>query len=129
MKKITIVSETKIGSPFIAKFSSEAEMQSWLDSCLSKNKFGLPERPELDAEGNPTGNILPAEFQVSIEDISAQVEQEKINAEALEFLAKTDFKVLRHLRDKTLGKQPKMSEEEYLALESQRDQAAAKIVR
>jgi hypothetical protein len=33
---------------------------------------GLPECPELDAEGNPTGNILPAEYTVEITDISAE---------------------------------------------------------
>ena len=33
---------------------------------------GLPERPELDAEGNPTGVMIPAEYTVEITDISAE---------------------------------------------------------
>ena len=41
-----------------------------LDDC--PYYFGLPERPELDAEGNPTGNTLPAEYTVEITDISTE---------------------------------------------------------
>jgi hypothetical protein len=43
-----------------------------LAECEASKAFGLPERPELDAEGNPTGNILPAEYTVEITDISAE---------------------------------------------------------
>lgn len=35
---------------------------------------GLPELPELDKEGNPTGNIIPAEYTVEIVDITAEHE-------------------------------------------------------
>jgi len=38
---------------------------------------------------------LKAEYEISIEDITAQVEQEKINAEALAYLAATDFYTIR----------------------------------
>jgi hypothetical protein len=41
-----------------------------LDDC--PYYFGLPERPELDAEGNPTGNTLPAEYTVEITDITSE---------------------------------------------------------
>jgi hypothetical protein len=51
---------------------------AWLE-YISPNELnysalghGLPERPELDAEGNPTGNTLPAEYTVEITDISAE---------------------------------------------------------
>ena len=33
---------------------------------------GLPERPELDEEGNPTGVMLPAEYTVEIIDITQE---------------------------------------------------------
>jgi len=59
--------------------------------------FGLPERAELDAEGSPTGVILPAEYTIEIEDITAQVAQEAINAEALAYLASTDWLVIREV--------------------------------
>jgi len=64
---------------------------------LSQMGHGLPERPELDAEGNPTGNILPAEYTVQITDITAELEQERINAEALKYLADTDWMIIREL--------------------------------
>jgi hypothetical protein len=52
-----------------------AEMEdptAWIAECVASNVWGLPERPELDAEGNPTGNILPAEYTVEITDISTE---------------------------------------------------------
>jgi hypothetical protein len=50
---------------------------SGLDETHYEPCFGLPERPELDADGNPTGNILPAEYTIEIEDITAQYELEQ----------------------------------------------------
>jgi hypothetical protein len=44
----------------------------WIADCVASNVWGLPERPELDAEGNPTGNTLPADYTVEITDISAE---------------------------------------------------------
>jgi hypothetical protein len=79
------------------QFKSQDELDSWLLKHTSKNTFGLPERPELDAEGNSTGVILPAEYEIVIEDITAQVEQEKINAEALAYLASTDWLIIREI--------------------------------
>jgi hypothetical protein len=38
---------------------------------------------------------IPADYEVVIEDLSAKLEQEKINAEALAFLAATDWMVIR----------------------------------
>jgi hypothetical protein len=58
---------------------------------------GLPERPELDAEGNPTGNTFPAEYTVEIVDITAELEQEKINTESLAYLASTDWMIIREI--------------------------------
>lgn len=52
-----------------------AEMEdptSWIAECVASNAWGLPERPELDAEGNPTGVTLPAEYTVEITDITAE---------------------------------------------------------
>jgi hypothetical protein len=127
MKKIKIINDNKIGSPFIASFETQEELDLWLSSCLAKNKFGLPERPELDVEGNPTGNILPAEYTIEISDISQEIELQKQSQEALQFLKDTDFKVLRHLRQKALGLPLSLSDEEYLALEQQRHEASKKV--
>lgn len=70
------------------------------DDLLEKIKdwgHGLPERPELDEMGEPTGVILPAEYTVEIEDITAQHEQNKINTEALAYLTSTDWYIIREL--------------------------------
>jgi hypothetical protein len=40
---------------------------------------------------------LKAEYTIEIEDITAQVEQEKTNAEALAYLASTDWLVIREM--------------------------------
>jgi len=58
--------------------------------------------------------------------ITAQ--KEKLNGVEREFLNSTDWKVLRHLRQKALNVPTTMSESEYLALEQQRQAASARIV-
>ena len=72
---------------------------------------------------------LRAEYTVEIEDITAQVAQEAINAESLAYLASTDWMVLRHIRQKALGVPTSLSEESYLDLEQERSAKAALIVR
>jgi hypothetical protein len=44
-----------------------------------------------------------------------------------EFLSSTDWKVLRHIREKALGQETSLTEEEYLQLEHERADAAASI--
>ncbi len=61
--------------------------------------------------------------------VSSAQSQQAINADSMAFLASTDFKVLRHIRQKALGQELSLSEEEYLALEQQRSDAAARIIR
>ena len=58
----------------------------------------------------------------------AQREQEKLNAIEREFLNSTDWKVLRHIRQKSLGIPTSLTEAQYLELEQQRQAAAARIV-
>jgi len=60
--------------------------------------------------------------------ILSQKEQEKLNGIEREFLNSTDWKVLRHLRQKALSITTTLTEAEYLDLENQRDQAASRIV-
>jgi hypothetical protein len=60
--------------------------------------------------------------------ILSQREQEKLNAIEREFLNSTDWQILRHLRQKTLGVTTSLTEEQYLALEQQRQAAASRIV-
>lgn len=58
----------------------------------------------------------------------SQREQEKLNAVEREFLNSTDWKVLRHLRQKALAIPTSLTEQQYLELEQQRQAAAARIV-
>ncbi len=54
------------------EYFGESSMMDQIVGWLEPQFYGLPERPELDAEGNPTGNTLPAEYTVEITDISAE---------------------------------------------------------
>ncbi len=67
--------------------------------------------------------VIPVDNSVLI-----QKEQEKSNAIEREFLNKTDWQVMRHIRQKALGVATSLTEAEYLALEQQRADAAARIV-
>lgn len=58
-----------------------------------------------------------------------RIEQEKKNDQYLAFLDNTDWKVLRHIREKVLGAQTTLTEEEYLDLEEQRATAASSIIK
>jgi hypothetical protein len=57
-----------------------------------------------------------------------QKEIDKTNAIEREFLNSTDWKVLRHIRQKALNIPTTLTEAEYLALEQQRNDAALRIV-
>jgi hypothetical protein len=62
------------------------------------------------------------------DEILAQKEQDKLNAVEREFLNSTDWKILRHLRQKSLDLTTSLTQEQYLELEQQRQAAAARIV-
>lgn len=53
---------------------------------------------------------------------------EKQNIQHIEFLNRTDWQVLRHLRQKALGIATSLTDEEYLALEQERQNAANSII-
>lgn len=61
-------------------------------------------------------------------DNSAQEAKDLSNARNREILTSTDWKVMRHIRELALGLATSLSEEEYLALEQERAEAAARIV-
>jgi hypothetical protein len=54
-------------------------------------------------------------------------EQDLLNAVEREFLRSTDWQILRHIRQKALNQTTSLTEEEYLALEQQRADAAGRI--
>lgn len=93
MKKIII--KNKAGE--IGWGAQMEDPTAWIAECVASNAWGLPERPELDEMGQPTGVILPAEYTISIEDITAQVAQQAINDEALAYLSSTDWYIIREI--------------------------------
>lgn len=84
------------------QLETQEQADAWLAKHIAKNTFGLPERPELalneqTGEMEPTGVILPAEYEIVIEDITEQLEQERINQESLAYLASTDWLIIREV--------------------------------
>lgn len=60
--------------------------------------------------------------------VITQKQQELQNIIEKDFLSSTDWKVLRHIRQTALGIATSLTEEEYLALERQRQAAAQRII-
>lgn len=58
---------------------------------------------------------------------AANTEREQNNAVHRQLLSDTDWKVLRHIRQKALDTPTSLTEEEYIDLEEQRQLAASKI--
>jgi|688.fasta_scaffold763832_2 hypothetical protein len=118
-------------------FKNGIETNRWDSATGDHNyyepSFGLPERPELalneeTGEMEPTGVILPAEYTIEIEDITAQIEQENINAEAKKFLGDSDWKVIRHQDQKALGIATSLTDEEFMALLNERQLQRQRVV-
>lgn len=132
MKKLSIF---KDGQEIRSGNFSDQELLNLYLEKLSKNGIvGLrPERSELmldEATGEmiPTGNILPAEYEIVIEDITAQIEQEKINQEARQFLSSTDWKILRHRDQIDLGVTTSLTRDEFQLLLNERQLARQRVV-
>lgn len=73
-------------------------------------------------------NTVKAFDQSVLDQRDQKQAQDVINAENRFFLESTDWKVLRHLRQKALEVDTSLTESEYLALEQQRAEAAARII-
>jgi hypothetical protein len=74
-----------------------------------------------------TKTVLPISQEII--DVGTSKESQRIsNAEKHKFLLDSDWKVLRHIREKALGQPTSLTDEQYLELEQQRADAAAAIV-
>jgi hypothetical protein len=73
-------------------------------------------------------DIKTQTVQLVASEIIAVKEQEKLNAVEREFLNTTDWKVMRHIRQKALAIPTSLTEEEYIQLELARQAAAERIV-
>jgi len=110
MFKININSQ--IHGIFWREFQTLEEAESYKAECIVTEKWGKVAYTEIipakDAVLDENGVEIepavseqliehPAEFTIEIVDITAQVEQERINAESLAYLASTDWMVIRQM--------------------------------
>lgn len=111
MIKIQIKKQDQITNQ--ASFPTREEADQWLAHHESMKSFGEPARVvQQQVELSPAviaedGSVLQeavtemqevqllGSYEIIIEDMSAQIAQQAINAEALAFLAATDWKVVR----------------------------------
>jgi len=123
---------SKIHGECYKEFETEELVLIELANLRASQHFGVEESVEIipATEENPEQTIVH-EGSVSYEiiDLTAKVNQEKINKEAQDFLDSTDFKILRHIRQQALGIDLSLSPEEYLALERERHMASQSIVK
>ena len=61
-----------------SNFNSIEEYEAFLQHLVDINHFGLPERPELNEMLEPTGNILPAEYEIIQTDITQQNQEQQL---------------------------------------------------
>jgi len=64
-----------------------------------------------------------------LDEIKQKQDTDRKNKTLLRFLADTDWKILRHIREKALNLPTSLSESEYIALEKSRHDAAAAITK
>jgi hypothetical protein len=72
--------------------------------------------------------VIPSEYIIEQIDITAEVAQQAINTLALLFLSNSDYKVLRHLRQKALNLPTTLSDADFLLLEQERQNKANSII-
>lgn len=73
-------------------------------------------------------NVVKAHESSYVTAEEAKKAQEIVNAEQRFILDSTDWKVMRHIREKALGQPTSLTDAEYLALEQSRADAASAIV-
>lgn len=59
-------------------FDTQEQANAWIELCERNYNFGLPERPELNEMLEPTGNILPAEYEIIQTDITQQNQEQQL---------------------------------------------------
>ncbi len=75
-----------------------------------------------------TDNTVKSYSQIYLDTEAAKEAQRIANAEKRKFLSESDWKVMRHLREKALEQTTSLTDQQYLDLEQARATAAAAIV-
>jgi hypothetical protein len=73
-------------------------------------------------------NVVKPRPQEDLDKESTAKQLELDNAEKRAFLSSTDWKVMRHIRQLALGIPTTLTEEEYVALEHERQETADRII-
>ena len=73
-------------------------------------------------------NVVKPRPQEDLDEESAVKQLELDNAEKRAFLSSTDWKVMRHIRQLALGIPTTLTEDEYVALEQERQETANSII-
>jgi hypothetical protein len=73
-------------------------------------------------------NVVKPRPQEDLDEESAAKQLELDNAEKRAFLSSTDWKVMRHIRQLALGIPTTLTEDEYVALEQERQETANSII-
>lgn len=77
----------------------DAEADAWKAQGIAENWWGKPERPEIGSDGLPTGNTLPAEYTIVIEDMAKELAE----AAAKKRQAELDEALRKEARDQLPG--------------------------
>lgn len=94
MIKVTVKNKLSQGQTHGATFDTLEQANQWIVECESVKAWG----DFYDEHTNDLDEVVPAkekEYEIVIEDITFEVEQEQINAEALAYLASTDWMAIR----------------------------------
>jgi len=73
-------------------------------------------------------NTVKSYSQTHLDTEAAKEAQRITNAEKRKFLADSDWKVMRHIREKALSQPTSLTDQQYLDLEQARTTAAAAII-
>jgi hypothetical protein len=73
-------------------------------------------------------DITSKSLQPVASSVTTEKEQHRLNGVEREFLNSTDWKILRHMRQKALNVPTTLTDAQYIELEQQRQAAAARIV-
>lgn len=104
MIKINIKKQNVITNS--AQFETQAEADSWLNEQIANESFGKAQHQKevtpkiINGDGTTTPATyvtVPSEYTVEQVDVTNEVNQSKVNADSLSYLAATDYLVIKSM--------------------------------
>lgn len=148
MYKINIIKSNVVTNS--VQFATQALCLDFLNTRSSNGSFGkilrevrpmyssteypedisnhISQRVEQVNESDVIVYTLPADFTYEILDITAEYQAQQESQHAMLFLAHSDYKVLRHIRQQALSLLTTLTQAQYLDLEQQRHDASLKVL-